>query len=465
MAENSNVYSPILKNFIVDMGSGGGGGGATDPYWNNVVWLSSFDNTVTNEANTAATIALYNGASFSTTQTKFGSHSVFLDGTTQMIGLEGGRDIATNEPFTIESWFYPTASVVGTIVFGAVSSTDIVAGGSAGTYLWFYSSTSYRLYIDGNIRVSGSLDPDVLVPQNQWNHIAITRDTNDLVNFWVNGNLVGQSSSYYPNSINAEYWRVGQWGGGTQYGFTGYIDELRFTYGVDRYTTPFEIQQPTMTNDPLSAQTTLLLNFEGVDGSTSFTDESDFNHTVTVLGDAQVDTTIVQYGSGSLLLDGAEAGLSVPSTNILPGTDDFTIELAVYPNVITSWQCLCQIGNYNAPGGFTLISGGSQTRMEISGSTYNTTALVAGQWNTIVVQRASGLLYVWIDGVLKINGSSATANINSASPLEIGYSSGAAGVYRLNGYIDGFRFTTGAARYDVGLGLTYTVPTEPFPAA
>jgi len=166
-----------------------------------------------------------------------------------------------------------------------------------------------------------------------------------------------------------------------------------------------------------------------------------------------------------LLLDGAEAGLSVPSTNILPGTDDFTIELAVYPNVITSWQCLCQIGNYNAPGGFTLISGGSQTRMEISGSTYNTTALVAGQWNTIVVQRASGLLYVWIDGVLKINGSSATANINSASPLEIGYSSGAAGVYRLNGYIDGFRFTTGAARYDVGLGLTYTVPTEPFPAA
>jgi hypothetical protein len=54
----------------------------------------------------------------------------------------------------------------------------------------------------------------------------------------------------------------------------------------------------------LNAHTKLLLNFEGSDGDTSTSDESDSGHTINFNGDAQIDTAQKKFGSSSLLLDG-----------------------------------------------------------------------------------------------------------------------------------------------------------------
>ena len=48
-----------------------------------------------------------------------------------------------------------------------------------------------------------------------------------------------------------------------------------------------------------------LLSFDGSNGSTSITDSSNSNHTVTVNSDAKISTAASKFGGSSLLLDGS----------------------------------------------------------------------------------------------------------------------------------------------------------------
>ena len=434
---------------------------ATDPYWDNVTLLLSFDgnnvDTSTTDKSLAATpITFYGDAQLSTAQAKFGTTSLFVDGSGDYIRADDAFNTLTSvtDSVTIEFWIYPTV-VNSSTFFGGINAD----GSGANTLLLGFTS----LYIDG----AQTNYPTSPFTTNEWQLFTYTYN-GAYHSVYRNGelvhsvkNILGIPLSSCVFGIGAEF-DAGDGGSPGNY-LTGYIDELRVTAGINRYFPNIDLQEPTMSGDSFSSQTSLLLNFEGADGSTTFTDESNFNHTATVLGDAQIDTSVVKFGSGSLRLDGVGDGLTYPSTNILPNTGDFTIELAVYPNVVENWQCLCQLGDYNNSNGFTLISGASETRMEIRTTAYNTgTPLIASQWNTVVVQRKSGKVYMWVNGRLLINGSANTGDINTISTFDVGYSDGTFGVDPLNGYIDGIRFTTGVARYPSE--ATVLVPTEAFPA-
>ncbi len=84
-----------------------------------------------------------------------------------------------------------------------------------------------------------------------------------------------------------------------------------------------------MAGDPFFDQVEILLRMEGSDGGTTFTDESQYAHTIQVFGDAQTTTSIKQYGVSSLTLDGTNDYLrcdfdSRSTAYDLPG--DFTFE-------------------------------------------------------------------------------------------------------------------------------------------
>lgn len=83
------------------------------------------------------------------------------------------------------------------------------------------------------------------------------------------------------------------------------------------------------------ANTQLLLHCNGTDTSTSFPDSGNTGHTVTANGNAQVDTSFKQFGTGSLLLDGTGDYLSIPDSedwNMGDGT--FTIDFWVRFNAL-----------------------------------------------------------------------------------------------------------------------------------
>ena len=78
-------------------------------------------------------------------------------------------------------------------------------------------------------------------------------------------------------------------------------------------------------------KTELLLPFGETNGSTSTTDSSDRNNSITYNGNAQKSTAQSKFGGSSLLLDGAGDYLQVANQDYFDfGSNDFTIECWFY---------------------------------------------------------------------------------------------------------------------------------------
>jgi len=92
--------------------------------------------------------------------------------------------------------------------------------------------------------------------------------------------------------------------------------------------------------DPNWANVILLLEFEGVDASTTFTDLSDSARTMVAQDDAQIDTDQAATGSSALLLDGANGDAVTTATHadFNFGSGDFTVECFVRYAVDPSTQ-------------------------------------------------------------------------------------------------------------------------------
>lgn len=76
----------------------------------------------------------------------------------------------------------------------------------------------------------------------------------------------------------------------------------------------------------INSFTKLLLHTDGTDGSTTFTDSSLSPKTISVFGNAQVDTAQSKFGGASALFDGTGDYLTGSSADFAFGTNDFTID-------------------------------------------------------------------------------------------------------------------------------------------
>ncbi len=142
--------------------------------------------------------------------------------------------------------------------------------------------------------------------------------------------------------------------------------------------------------------TVLLLNFNA-----DLTDASDSAHTVTAIGNAQIDTSIKKFGAGSLLLDGTTDGIRLDgSSDFAFGTGDFTVHMFAYPldltsvNVIGDWR-------QGGAGGNPLwyINGADilwhETDTKITGSHGMSTST----WYHLCIQRFSAVTRMFVEGV------------------------------------------------------------------
>ena len=86
--------------------------------------------------------------------------------------------------------------------------------------------------------------------------------------------------------------------------------------------------------DPFFDQVTLLLHYNGTNGSTVFPDSSSLAHPMTPVGNTQVDTAVQKYGGASGLFDGTGDYISTPYVQNdfgMAGTD-YTVEAWVRAN-------------------------------------------------------------------------------------------------------------------------------------
>jgi hypothetical protein len=195
-------------------------------------------------------LTAYGDAEIDTTTKKFGSGAALFDGGEDYLEIAGNSTFDFyNTNYTVEMWVYSTASQSGgsliTTRLGGVYSPwelQITSSNKIGLLIQSNSNSWYEPF--GGAPIEGN----TTIPQNQWTHIAwVCNGANTTV--YVNGvadsvlinlNTPILQAHSLPSNIY-----IGKGGDGA---FNGYIDELRITKGIARYTTNFVPQTAPFAN-------------------------------------------------------------------------------------------------------------------------------------------------------------------------------------------------------------------------
>lgn len=201
---------------------------------------------------------------------------------------------------------------------------------------------------------------------------------------------------------------------------------------------------------------TLLVHSDGVNGSTTITDES--GHAIARYGDASISTAQSKFGGSSIHFDGVGDYLSLPANSDWAfGTNDFTVDFWVYytvapgtaniigqhtSGVFTDW---CVIHNQG-----TLVF---YINSDVAASYSWSPAL--NTWHHLAVTRAAGTVRLFINGSL-MNSNLNASSIGSGRALTIGAAENP--TYFLTGYLDEIRIKNGKAAWT----SNFTPPGSPY---
>jgi hypothetical protein len=180
-------------------------------------------------------------AQISTTQSKFGGGSIYLNGTGNYLTQPFSQLMnQLNGNFTIECWIYPTVTNTRMLFAGSVNS--------AGLTNWYFEITSSnKLAFNWTNTVPTSFIPTstASISPNTWTHVAVVKNGGTLT-LYINGSADGTASptgTYAGASYGFSIGRAGDYNG---LYFTGYIDDFRMTIGQARTitlpTAPFPLQ-------------------------------------------------------------------------------------------------------------------------------------------------------------------------------------------------------------------------------
>ena len=202
--------------------------GPTDPDFANVSLLLHGDGTngsttIIDSSPSPKTVTAVGDAQISTTQSKFGGASMYLDGNGDYLTLPASADFLFPGDHTIECWIYWD----GTYASGARNIYGTGGSGSLGQIGIF---EGFGLYWGGVFAYN-------YPPINQWVHVAASRQ-GSTVRLFINGVLTasGTQSASIGSSTASAY--VGN-RADLYHPFKGYIDDFRITKGVARYTANF----------------------------------------------------------------------------------------------------------------------------------------------------------------------------------------------------------------------------------
>lgn len=180
-------------------------------------------------------------AKISTTEKKFGTASLFLDGTGDFIQFQHGdsaaHSVGNADDKCFEAWIYPTsiAKAINTIFNKRPSSggateftSHITSAGAVGVSAWNSGGSVV-------LNLASSAGAVVI---NTWQHIAITRESG----FWrvfIDGVLVASGAQSGTPGSNSVGLCIGKDNQNSGREFTGYVDEVRILHGRAEYVAGF----------------------------------------------------------------------------------------------------------------------------------------------------------------------------------------------------------------------------------
>lgn len=237
----------FLLMFFLFLGIVGTVHAATDEY--TVLLIQSnnanSDTTFSDASLKNQSITLHGNPFHSTAEAKFGSSSIYLDGSSYLEVPNSDDFYFADDVFTIDFWtkssFYQPSEGFGCFF----SSDGSVAQGAYNHHNLYVSSTdlSFRMY-SGN--TAYSVSPEIEVLDGEWHHIAFMRDTDQYLKLYIDGILIGNTyigdvtlndvtddANIYIGTTNQDD------GTSIPHYYKGYIDEFRVSKGIARWSENF----------------------------------------------------------------------------------------------------------------------------------------------------------------------------------------------------------------------------------
>lgn len=369
--------------------------------------------------------------------------SGYFDGSGDYVALPNQSISLGSGACSVEFWCYITGEPTGNpFLF------DNYGNSSARLFAYYDGNTMY-LGADGTTRTT-------TFNYNSWNFFQLVR-SGGTAGWYLNGTLIGSTFSS-SGTIDLQRVTIGaaeesgtinpsQW---TQ----GYITSFRAS-NTNRATT---VPSSPFTSD---GNTVVLLNFT----NSGITDSAMMNNLETV-GNAQVSTSVVKYGTGSMLFDGSGDYLVRPDAEFLRlSSGDFTIEAWVY---LTGNQPqfdggVASYGATTTSAGWTVAITGSSAGGTLNRLVYGVNASASGgaplygvngialnTWTHIAVTKSGTTVRLFINGSLDNSGTvTATPTTSTSYFFYVGTQAydPTATTRQFAGYIDDFRLTKGYARY------------------
>jgi hypothetical protein len=375
--------------------------------------------------------------------------SGYFDGSGDYLSIADNSAFALGSgDFTIECWAYTQA-------WASQYNVLICQWNSGTAFIFRITASLVGLYVN----IGGTQDKNVAVTNslNTWDHFCVTRSGSTLT-FYKNGASIGTAAISGTISDPTDNITIGLLGDlNSTTAHTGYISGLRLIKGT--------AVAPTITAPPTAiTNTSLLLNYTNA----GIYDGKMANNLETV-GSAQVATSPVKYGSGSMYFNGSTSYLTRPYSPLFAfGNGNFTVECwinttqnggANYPSVVgrwsggNSWDLRHSAGDNSGKPTFAYNDGTSNFNVASTGST-----VYDGQWHHLAAVRNNNIITLYVDGI-SVGTSTFTGTIAAATstPLTVGSTSGG-GIY-YTGYIDDLRITVGVARYFTN----FTPPQQALP--
>ena len=394
--------------------------------------------------------------------------SMYFDGSGDYLTIAHDTTLkpGTSGAFSVEFWYYPTATpsgnpaqIAGDLVVTSYPSNcsgfDLTHD-TSGNFNVRWGSPAYQ---DGSSGDGGAITNNALA-LNQWHHIVLCRDAESTPTMALFRN--GKRCWYEAGSqvaitdATASNFYVGYAGnasGATLTPITGIISDFKFRKGA----TSFDPTSSTLTvsTTPSSSDTETSLLISGTNAG--IIDKSQSVQTLTLNGDVKSSTTQTKYLSSSIYFDGSGDYVQTPTSNLLTfGSEDFTVEGWFYTTSSGAYQYIFDGRNGGTDVTYLYLNNGTGLYAgygNVNDSSVATLSL--NQWyHFAYVRNGSGTnnITVYIDGTAEWQITN-TTDLSSTTRITLG--SRYTGADYFGGYISDFRITKGLARYTAN----FTPPT------
>jgi VCBS repeat-containing protein len=223
----------------------------TDPYWDNVAFLSHFDGAVGSKPTVdekGASMTAYTNVAISDVQSKF-SNTLKFDGTCPSylaIARHSGFDFGSGD-FTIEMHLFLNNTPSS---YYSLFSTSFSNSPWYGIRFRVESTRKLSVLVSYNgTTAAGQFQTTLMVPVASWCHVAFVRKASTLYLFidgQVAGTLGGITGALYystrePVQVGVDF--SAHYTVCSRTYLNGYIDDLRVTQGIARYDDAFTVPQ------------------------------------------------------------------------------------------------------------------------------------------------------------------------------------------------------------------------------